>query len=381
MAKLNTPPQQTGGSEQSATLVPDLIAGGVVFLVALPLCLGIALASEAPPFAGLVAGIVGGLVVGAISGSQTSVSGPAAGLATIVAAQILSLGFSTFLLAVLIAGILQIGFGVVKAGSLSAFFPSSVIKGLLAAIGVLLILKQIPHLAGHDTDPVGDMSFPQPDKENTFSELGTLIAGDVHIGAIVIGVVSLTILILWSRWKPLKNSVVPAPLVVVVVGLAISLLFRKLGGPWEIGVSHTVKDVPVAGTFSEFIGFIQLPDFSQILNAEVYVVAVTLAIVASLETLLNLEAVDKLDPQQRDSQPSRELIAQGCGNVLCGMIGGLPVTSVIVRGSVNVSSGAKTKLSAIFHGILLLVSVALLPQYLNMIPLSALAAILFVTGI
>jgi carbonic anhydrase len=345
----------------------DLVAGLVVFLVALPLCLGIALASGAPLFSGLLAGIIGGLVVGAISGSPSSVSGPAAGLTAIVATQIGVLGsFEAFLLAVFIGGLLQIGLGLMKAGALSAFFPSSVIKGLLAAIGVILILKQIPHVFGHDADPEGDMSFVQPDHENTFSELA-LIAGDLHVGAAVIGLLSIAVLVLWGKLKPLKNSIIPAPLVVVLLGVAMNLLFEKLGGRWLIEAT-------------ELVGLLQMPDFYQLSNPAVYIAGVTIAIVASLETLLNLEAVDKLDPQQRVSPPSRELIAQGCGNVVAGLVGGIPVTSVIVRGSVNVASGGKTKLSTIFHGLLLLVSVVFLPVYLNMIPLAALAAILLVTG-
>lgn len=358
----------------------DLIAGGVVFLVALPLCLGIALASGAPPFAGLVAGIVGGLIVGAISGSSTSVSGPAAGLTAIVATQIGVLGsFEAFLLAVVIGGMIQLCFGIAQAGALSAFFPSSVIKGLLAAIGVILILKQIPHLLGHDTDPEGEMSFTQPDRENTFSELMTVFAGDIHVGAMLIGFVSIGLLLVWSRVKAFRDSLVPAALIVVLLGVALNLWFHRLGGPWLIEDTHLVQ-VPVANTAGEFLGFLQLPDFSQWTNPAIYIAAITIALVASLETLLNLEAVDKIDPLHRDSPPSRELIAQGCGNIAAGLVGGLPVTSVIVRSSVNVNAGARTKLSAIFHGGLLLVAVAFLPTYMNMIPLSALAAILLVTG-
>lgn len=357
----------------------DLISGIVVFLVALPLCLGIALASGAELFSGLLAGIIGGLVVGFVSGSHSSVSGPAAGLTAIVSAQITSLGsFEAFLLAVFIGGLLQIGLGVMKAGALSAFFPSSVIKGLLAAIGVILILKQIPHVFGHDSDPEGEMSFVQPDDENTFTEL-LRIADDVHPGATTIGLLSIVVLVGWGKIKPLKNSIIPAPLVVVLMGVAVNLFFKTLGGRWVIEASHLVE-VPIARSATEFLGFLTMPDFSQLVNPAVYVGGVTIAIVASLETLLNLEAVDKLDPQKRVSPPSRELIAQGCGNVAAGLLGAIPVTSVIVRGSVNCASGAKTKMSALFHGFLLLVCVGFLPSYLNMIPLSALAAILLVTG-
>ncbi|SMP73323.1 carbonic anhydrase/sulfate permease, SulP family [Neorhodopirellula lusitana] len=363
-----------------STIVKDLVAGLVVFLVALPLCLGIALASGADLFSGLLSGIVGGIIVAAFSGSQTSVSGPAAGLTAIVAAQIALLGsFEAFLLAVTIAGLIQIGFGVAKGGALSAFFPSSVIKGLLVAIGVILILKQIPHVVGHDADPEGEMSFNQPDNENTFTELFTTFAGDIHQGAMVIGLISIAILLLWDRIPALKKSLVPAPLLVVIAGTGLSFLFQKMGGDWTVEGSHLVQ-IPIAESASEFIGFLRLPDFKQLVNPAVYLAAITIAVVASLETLLNLEAVDKIDPEKRNSPPSRELIAQGCGNLVCGMIGGLPVTSVIVRGSVNVNAGNKTKLSAMFHGVLLLIAVALLPKLMNMIPLSALAAILLVTG-
>lgn len=363
-----------------STLPRDLTSGVVVFLVALPLCLGIALASGAPLFSGLLAGIVGGVVVGLLSGSHTSVSGPAAGLTAIVAAQITKLGsFEVFLLAVVIGGILQIGLGLAKAGALSAFFPSSVIKGLLAAIGVILILKQIPHVFGHDSDPEGDMAFQQPDQHNTLSELFTLVAGEIHIGAAIIGLSSVALLLLWDKWKPLKQSGIPGPLVVVLLGVAAYQLFERLGGHWLIGTSHLVQ-VPIANSPSEFLGFLRMPDFSHLNNPAVYIGGVTLAIVASLETLLNLEAVDKLDPKQRHSPPSRELLAQGVGNVTAGLIGGLPVTSVIIRSSVNVNSGGQTKLATIFHGVLLGGCVMLAPVYLNMIPLSALAAILLVTG-
>ncbi len=365
----------------SATALPrDLTAGLVVFLVALPLCLGIALASNAPLFSGLLAGIIGGILVGALSGSHTSVSGPAAGLAAVVAARIASLGsFETFLLAVVIGGMIQIALGLIQAGFIAAFFPSAVIKGLLAAIGLLLILKQIPHVLGHDTDPEGDMAFQQPDHRNTFSEFGELFR-DLHPGAAVIGLLSIAVLVLWDRYKPLKKSLVPAPLVVVVLGVGLSLVFRQLGGRWFIEASHLVQ-VPVSETVVGFFGFLRWPDFSQWTNPAVYTAGVTIAIVASLETLLNLQAIDRLDPQQRKSPPSRELLAQGIGNVVVGLIGGIPITSVIIRSSVNISAGGRTKIAAVFHGVLMLVCVMFLPVWLNYIPLSCLAAILLVTGI
>lgn len=378
-------------SPPSANPLGDLIAGLVVFLVALPLCLGVALASNAPPLAGLIAGIVGGVLVGVLSGSHTSVSGPSPGVTAVVAAQILALGsFQAFLLAVFLAGVIQVGFGLARGGQLASFFPSSTVKGLLAAVGVILILKQLPHLFGHDNDPEGDMAFDQPDRKNTFSELWELAADlfrlvttrqvdEFQLGAALIGFVALLILLVWDRVKWLKKSVVPAPLVVVLVGTALSELFRWYGGLWAIEASHLVN-VPVAESVSGFAQLLLFPDFSQWANSKVYVAAVTIAVVASLETLLNLEAVDKLDPKQRNSPPNRELVAQGIGNAVSGLIGGLPVTSVIVRSSVNIIAGARTKLSAVVHGLLLGGCVVFLAAWLNRIPLSCLAAILLVTG-
>jgi carbonic anhydrase/SulP family sulfate permease len=383
------PNMNTNLSLSPGNIVRDLTAGLVVFLVALPLCLGVALASRAqglaeaanvPLFAGILAGIIGGLIVGVISGSHTSVSGPAAGLTAVVAAQIAELGtFDAFLLAVLLAGLLQIVLGIFRAGFIAAFFPSSVIKGLLAAIGVILILKQIPHVLGHDADPMGDKSFFQPDKENTFSEL-VRTWFDIQPGATVVGLISVFLMIAWDRFKLLKRTPVPAPLVVVLMGVAISIALRSVGGDWAIESSHLVQ-VPVSGNVSEFLGFLRFPDFGAWNNPAIYVSAATIAIVASLETLLNIEAVDKLDPEQRSTPTSRELLAQGAGNVVAGLIGGLPVTSVIVRSSVNINSGVKTKLSTIWHGLLLLGSVMLVPGWLNEIPLAALAGILLVTGL
>jgi carbonic anhydrase len=376
--------QKTKNTQQVGTSVPqlfasDLPAGLVVFLVALPLCLGVALASGAPLFAGVLAGIIGGIVVGSISGSHTSVSGPAAGLTAVLAAQIAALGsFQALLLAVLIAGIIQIVLGVFRAGSIAVFFPASVIKGLLAAIGVILVLKQIPHLFGHDTDAEGEMSFQQIDNENTFSELIDTIA-DLHPGAMVIGLICLALLVLWSKSKRLQKLPIPAPLVVVLLGVALNLVLRQYGGRWLIEATHLVQ-VPVAENLTDFLGFLQLPDFSAAANPMVYRAAITIAIVASLETLLNLEAVDKLDPQKRVSPTNRELIAQGVGNVTAGLIGALPVTSVIVRSSVNIASGGKSKMATVVHGFLLLSFVLLFPTWLNQIPLSCLAAVLIMIG-
>ena len=312
-----------------STLGADLPAGLVVFLVALPLCLGVALASNAPLFSGVLAGIIGGLVVGSISGSHTSVSGPAAGLTAVIAAQIALLGsFEALLLAILIAGVIQIILGIARAGSIAAFVPTSVIKGLLAAIGLILILKQIPHLFGHDADPEGEMSFLQLDQENTFSELAKLFHY-VQPSALVIGLLCLAILIVWDRNKRLRQSLIPGPLVAVLVGIGLNLATRRLGSVWVIEPSHLVQ-VPVTESVKGFFQFLTLPDFSAITDARVFTAALTIAIVASLETLLNLEAVDKLDPQKRTSPTNRELIAQGIGNVTAGLVGALPVTSVIV---------------------------------------------------
>ena len=362
------------------TIARDLTAGLVVFLVALPLCLGIAIASGAPLFSGLVSGIVGGLLVGAISRSSTSVSGPAAGLAAIVATQISTLNsFETFLLAVFIAGLIQIGLSIARAGVIGLFFPTSVIKGLLVAIGILLILKQIPHLLGHDSNPSGEMSFQQFDQKNTFTELISIF-GDFHIGAAAIGLFSMILLLLWDRSKLLNKLRIPGPLVVVLLGVFINWLFQTFGDPWRVGPTHLVQ-VPVTESLAAFARSLQRPDFSQWNNPAVFSAAITLAIVASLETLLNIEAVDKLDVQKRISPPNRELFAQGCGNIVSGLLGGLPITSLIVRSSVNINAGGQTKLSTMVHGLLLAISVMFLPNMLNLIPLSTLAAILMFTGI
>ena len=358
----------------------DLAAGLVVSLVALPLCLGVALA-RMPPLSGVVAGIVGGMLVGVLSGSQASVSGPAAGLTAVVAAQIAALGsFEAFLLAVMIAGLVQIALGLARAGSLAAFFPSSVIKGLMAAIGVILILKQIPHVLGHDPDPEGDMAFLQPDDANTFSEFGRLL-GDIQPGAAVVGLVSIAVLVVWDRWRFLKQVEHPGSPGRGAAGRrdqpGVPATRRAVGHRAEPSRAGAGGGQPRRDSS----GSCRRPITPQWSNPAVYIAGVTIAAVASLETLLNLEATDKLDPQRRTSNPSRELLSQGIGNVVAGLIGGLPITTVIVRSSVNINAGAKTKLATIAHGALLLVSVVFLPAWLNMIPLSCLAAILLVTGV
>lgn len=353
----------------------DLPASIVVFLVALPLCLGIALASGAPLFAGLISGIIGGIVVASISGSQLSVSGPAAGLTVIVLGAIAQLGsYQTFLLAVVLAGIFQVILGLIKAGTIGNYFPSSVIEGMLAAIGLILILKQLPHALGVDTDFSGDEGFFQQDHENTFSAISAAFS-HFSLAAVVISLLSIAVLIIWPKFPRL--AVVPAPLLVVIIGVVGSLI--SAGTAFQLRTDQIVS-IPVVGGFGEFMSLFTSPNFSALGNKDVYIVAATIAVVASLETLLSIEAVDKIDPIKRVSPTNRELIAQGIGNMASGMLGGLPMTSVIVRSSANVNAGGRTKMSAIFHGCLLLLSLLFIPQIINMIPLSCLAAILLVTG-
>jgi carbonic anhydrase len=361
------------------SLGKDLGAGLVVFLVALPLCLGIALASGAPMVAGIVSGVVGGLLVAWLSGSHTSVSGPAAGLVAVVLAQVAVLGsYEAFLVAVILAGAIQVLFGALRAGFIAAFFPSSVIKGLLAAIGLILVLKQIPHAVGHDADPEGDMGFLQADGKNTISELFSSLF-DLDPGAMMVGLVSLAVLLAWDRSR-FKNSLIPAPLVVVLLGVTANLVFKATASSWAIGTSHLVQ-LPTVSGMGEFLRVLPSPDLKAFGNPAIIMAAVTIAIVASLETLLNLEAVDKLDPRKRVSPPNRELMAQGAGNIVSGLLGGLPITSVIVRSSVNINAGAATRLSAFFHGALLCLLVLFAPRWLNEIPLASLAAVLIVTGL
>lgn len=360
------------------TFLPDFTSGLVVSLVALPLCLGIALASGAPLISGLAAGIIGGLIISWISGSHTSVSGPAAGLTAVVATQTSTLGsFEAFLTAVTLAGAMQIVLGVFKAGSLAVFFPSSVIKGLLAAIGVILILKQIPHLFGHDADWLGDLSFNQADGENTFSEL-LVTWFKIHPGATLIGLASVTLLALWDK-TVLKKIPMPAPLFVVIFGVLSTSFINPLGETWLVGKTHLVE-VPVSDSLTALFSGLPSLDRSAFLRPDVYLAALTLCVVATLETLLNLEAVDKIDPKGRVSPPNQELIAQGVGNMSAGLIGALPVTSVIVRSSVNIASGVETKMASFMHGIWLFCAVVFFPHILNTIPLASLAAILLYTG-
>ena len=359
----------------------DIPASLVVFFVALPLCLGIALASGAPLFSGLIAGIVGGIVVGGLSGSNIGVSGPAAGLAAIVLSAIGTLGgFENFLLAVVLGGVIQIGFGILKAGVIGYYFPSSVIKGMLTGIGIIIILKQIPHFFGYDSDPEGDFSFIQIDGGNTFSGIFDTFS-NISIGATVIGLISMAILLLWSNVLSKKGKffqLVQGPLVAVVVGIIYYVLTAS-NSKFGISADHLVS-VPVPDDFDSFLGQFSFPNFDAITNPAIWVTAFTIALVASLETLLCVEATDKLDPHKNVTPINRELLAQGAGNIVSGMIGGLPITQVIVRSSANIQSGGRTKMSAIIHGFLLLISVVLIPTLLNKIPLSVLAAVLFIVG-
>lgn len=353
----------------------DLPASIVVFLVALPLCLGIALASGAPLFAGLIAGIVGGIVVGFISGAQLSVSGPAAGLTAIVLGAITSLGnYEIFLLALVLAGVFQLVLGLIKAGTIGNYFPSSVIEGMLAAIGLMLILKQLPHALGVDKDFFGDEGFFQRDGNNTFSAIPNAF-GEFSMAAVTISLLSIIILIFWPKIK--KLNAIPAPFLVVALGIGLALFFK--GTANELKGDHMVN-IPTFSGWEEFKGLFRSPDFSAIVRSDVWIVAITIAVVASLETLLGVEAVDKIDPIKRVTPTNRELIAQGIGNVTSGMLGGLPMTSVIVRSSANTNAGARTKMSSVFHGAWLLLSLLFIPGIINMIPLACLAAILLVTG-
>ncbi len=359
----------------------DLPASVVVFLVALPLCLGIALASGAPLFSGIIAGIIGGTVVALLSGSPLGVSGPAAGLAVIVLNAIQDLGaFEIFLFAVFIAGLFQLILGFLKAGIIGYYFPSSVIKGMLAGIGIIIFLKQIPHAFGYDKDPEGDLAFKQLDGENTFSELFNMI-DYISPGALVITIISLIILILWEQpfiKKAAFSNIIQGPLVAVLMGVGLNLLFNTMEG-YTLRADQMVN-IPVAGSIAGFFQQFTFPDFSQWNNPEIYVIAATIAVVASLETLLCVEATDKLDPFKRITPTNLELKAQGVGNMISGLIGGLPITQVIIRSSTNIQSGGRTKASAFFHGILLLVCVMTIPFLLNLIPLASLAAILIMVG-
>jgi MFS superfamily sulfate permease-like transporter len=360
----------------------DLPAAVVVFLVALPLCLGVALGSNAPLFSGIIAGIVGGIIIGLLSGSSLSVSGPAAGLTAIVAVAIGKMPvYEAFVLSVVIAGMLQVLLGFLRAGILGDYVPNSVIRGMLAAIGIILILKQLPHLVGYDANFSGDEAFLQIDRENTFSELLWSV-NYLSPGAIFIGLISVAILWLWDR-KFFKSKkifrYIPGPLVVVAAAILVSEGLQRSDSRFVLAPDHLVH-LPVADSFRSFTGLFTFPAWEFLGNYQVWLTGLTIALVASLETLLSIEAIDKLDPYNRSTPTNRELKAQGVGNLVSGLLGGLPITSVIVRSSANLNAGARTRLSTILHGSLLLLSALFIPRLLNAIPLSALAAILIMTG-
>lgn len=363
----------------------DLSASLVVFLVALPLCLGLGLASTQQPdlvFSGIIAGIIGGIVVGLASGSAIGVSGPAAGLVVIVLGALKTLGsFELLILAVFLAGVIQFIAGFLKAGIIGYYFPSSVIKGMLAAIGLTLILKEIPHALGYDKDFMGDFALEQSDGHNTFTELYYAFQYN-STGAIIISVISIGLLILFEQEFMKKVGLfkfLPGALFVVLAGIGLNLFFGTSFPDWQLSGEHLVQ-LPVASNATEFISFFRLPDFSGLANPQVYIIALTIALVASIETLLCVEATDKLDPMKRATPTNRELKAQGLGNMVSGLIGGLPITQVIVRSSANINAGGRTKVSAICHGLILLLSAIFIPRFLNQIPLASLAAILLMVG-
>jgi MFS superfamily sulfate permease-like transporter len=363
-----------------ANVKADFASGLVVFLVALPLCLGIAMASGAPLFSGIISGIIGGIVVGYLSTSHLSVSGPAAGLTAIILTAISDLGaFDTFLTAVFIAGIVQLLLGFIKAGSISNYFPTNVIEGMLAGIGIIIILKQLPHAFGYDSDFEGDESFLQFDGSNTFSSILGLF-NYIQLGSIVITFVSLAILISWDKISFLKRlKLIPGALIAVFIGVVLNEIFIISGSSLEIAKEHLVV-LPVPTSIEEFKGIIITPNFAEITNPKVWLIGLTIAIVASIETLLCIEAADRMDQQKRYTDTNVELKAQGIGNLISSLLGGLPMTSVVVRTSANNNAGAKSKMSAIIHGLLLLISVLAIPTILNKIPLATLAAILLLVG-
>lgn len=364
-----------------ASLKADFPSGLVVFLVALPLCLGIALASGAPPLSGILSGIIGGIVIGALSNSNISVSGPAAGLIAIVLTAIATLGsFEAFLLTVSLAGLMQLALGFLKAGTISNYFPSNVIEGMLAGIGVIIIINQIEHAVGYDVvGYAGSESLFRLDGGNPFSDIPEIISR-FEIGAVIITLISIAILVLWEKIPALKKlKVLPGALVAVVVGIVLNEIFIATGSSFALESSHLVK-LPVPESFEDFKDIIVTPDFSAITNVQVWVTAATIMVVASIETLLCIEASDRMDVHKRYTDTNRELKAQGIGNAISGLIGGLPITSVVVRSSANASAGAKTKMSTIIHGVLLLICVLAIPTVLNKIPFATLAAVLIVIG-
>jgi MFS superfamily sulfate permease-like transporter len=359
----------------------DLLPGMVVFLVALPLCLGIAVASGAPPFAGIISGIIGGIIVGSLSNSNVSVSGPAAGLIAIILAAVTQLGYETFLVSVVIAGLIQLTLGFAKAGGISSYFPTSVIEGMLVAIGIIIIKKELPHAIGYDLEHEGDFFSYQLLKvdEGFFGELIHSF-NFAHTGAMIVAIVSLAILIAFNKVPALKKiKALPGALVAVIAGIVLNKVFEFTQPSLIIANEHLVT-LPKAASIGDFINQFSTPNFAGFSNPQVWITGITIAIVASIETLLCLEAGDKMDPYKRYSNANTELKAQGVGNILSGLIGGLPMTSVIVRTTANINAGAKTKFSAIVHGLMLLLTVILIPGILNMIPMASLAAILLMIG-
>lgn len=364
------------------SLSADLLAGMVVFLVALPLCLGIAVASGAPPFAGVISGIIGGIIVGSLSNSNVSVTGPAAGLIAIILLAVTDLGYETFLVAVMIAGLIQLTLGLAKAGGISSYFPTSVIEGMLVAIGIIIIKKELPHAIGYDLNQEGDFfSYQLFSSDQGF--FGELIHSFnfAHPGVILVALVSIAIIIAFNKVAALKKiKAIPGALVAVVAGILLNELFKTAMPAWVIANEHLVV-LPTADSVQAFLGQFQTPDLNGFTNPKVWITGLTIAIVASIETLLCLEAGDKMDPLKRFSSANAELRAQGIGNLLSGLIGGIPMTSVIVRTTANINAGAKTKMAAIFHGIFLLLAVIAIPGLLNKIPMASLAAILIMIGL
>ena len=371
-------------SLQFKYLREDFLAGVSVFLVTIPLCLGIALASGAPLFAGVLSGIIGGLFVGFWSGSEVSVSGPAAGLTVIVLQSIQSLGYQSFLVAVILAGIIQFILGWLKAGRLSGFFPNSTIRGMMVAIGLVIILKQIPHALGWDVDYEGEFEFSQSaDGENTFTEILTALT-HINPGAFVISAACILFMVSWDKLASGKQvffRLFPSALVVIFVGVGLNELFTIVQPGWYLGNSpqHMVS-FPSFKNWDLIMQAFNFPDFTSLSNSGVYISAVTIALVASLESLITLEAADRVDPARRYSSPNQELRAQGISNIVCGMLGALPLSAVVIRTSTNVFSGAKTRMATMFHGLLLLISVVAAGSLLKCIPLACLAALLIVVG-
>jgi carbonic anhydrase len=362
-------------------ILTEFGAAIVVACVAIPMSMGIASISGAPPVAGIIAGVIGGLVVGLFSGSPTSITGPSAGLTLTLVALLSSLNsFETFLLAVVVAGLLQIVFGITKLGLLSSFFPSSVLDALLVAIGIILVFKQVPHLLGHDTDPEGDMAFLQPDRRTTITELVSLFEGDVHAGAATVGILTLALIVALQFWSTSKRFQLPAMVIGVVVGTLASLVVNRFGEAWVIDGKHLIE-LPSWNRDRGWGELLSFPDFKQLMNPSVYIAALTIAIISGLETLLNLSATDRVDRSDRPSPPNRELIAVGIGNTLCGLIGGIPMSAAIERSAVCLRAGSRTKLCTIFHGAILLIAATMIPSLFNLVPLSVLAAVLIVTGV